>query len=78
MSDVRWAGWQKRQHKNGSFKLVDGKRFIFVHKSLGCYWIDYGIDGTHTLGTLPPVKTLRDAYRRVAQAKREFRNEPKR
>ena len=74
---MRWAGWQKRQQKNGSFKLVDDERFILVHKSLGCYWIDYGIDGMHTLGTLSPAKTLREACRLVEQAKREFRAEPK-
>jgi len=75
---MRSVDWKMRQCKNGSFKLVDGKKLILVHRMMDLYWIDYLIEGRHAIATLSPAKTLAEAWKRVGDAKREFVLEPER
>lgn len=66
------SGWSLYTSKDGSMRFTSGNMFIGVHKSLGRYWVDYGLRDGHVIGTLRPAKTLKEAMQKVEDAKGEF------
>jgi hypothetical protein len=64
--------WNLKTYKDGSMRFTLKDKFIDVHKTMGLYWIDYGLKGGHSIGTLKPVKTLKEAMKQVEESKDEF------
>ena len=65
------AKWRTYILKDGTLRFTQWGKYIDVHKSMGNYWIDYGMRGGHVLATMVPVKTLKDAMKMVDEAKKD-------
>lgn len=64
--------WKKKIYKDGGIRFTQRNKFIDVHKSMGDYWVDYGLKDGHVLATLKPAKNMKEAMKRVKDAKKEF------
>ena len=64
--------WKKKKYSDGSMRFSHSKKFIDVHKLMGKYWIDYGMKDGNVLATMKPAKSMKEAMKRVEDAKSEF------
>ena len=63
--------WKKTKYKDGSFKLTNMKAYIYVHKAMNRYWIDYEIKGRNVMSTMM-AKDKKDLKKKIALAKKSF------
>lgn len=66
------AKWKKRRYSDGRIRFTYLNKFIDVHKAMGDYWIDYGMKDGNVIATMKSAKTMKEAMRRVRDAKKEF------
>lgn len=64
--------WKKKKYSDGTLRFTHSNKFIDIHKGMGNYWIDYGTKDGNVLATMKPAKNMKEAIKRVEDAKKEF------
>ena len=63
--------WKKTKYKDGSFVLKNMQAYIYVHKTMSRYWIDYGIKNRNVMSTMM-AKNQAELAKKIALAKKSF------